>query len=954
MEPPSKKPRLEQPPGEDDDDEENLDELSMSPTQFDISQDPIYQLDKGRAKAVTRLKSAFETIFEKYERDFTGVGDEIDLETGEVVVDNGHLLSLQDDEERAREGPTSSNGAGKTVGGQDVRSTQGSHSQVSVRADISARNHPQVLPAGPAQPSALGGQHSLPPSGSAPYPFGLPDPFTLGSSFGSLGSPMLGNGPLDPRWQAPQLPMPPQPDRFGFISQGPGYPPSLGPSHWPMPMSGGAYGNGFFGGPSRRKVPQKLSHVNPAKRKILPAAASAGNDSDEDDVLLGDTTKGDVGVPHKEVDAESSPASTATRPEHIDQEEARGDGTSPKPQSRLRRSKKEPVTSNSPACVNDVAKGSDRDTTSTRRIEVIIPAVKSTCSVPNTIPPTVGDIPPLDTSQRRSSRARKQTEFYGQIPRTNRRQPEPEIADASFTTADITGEVLDSLPVQSEAFFEPISPIGDPSQNEGSPLQLETAEYAGSDELTRALSIATQSQVTGDVAPANQWDFEMDEGIQDFLNGTPSLADHTSEYFMGPPPLTSEDPGGPSFSFPSGETNEQNDKLLTNNEPKSYDDMSVEERLLQILGREVRSEQLESPVVNSEGGIAKDFSLVADPGTVPPDTGNNKTPVALEVAQESDARLDDSRAEAQVPPVQMQSDVAHDNLPGVSGEEPHPVEAAPVGSEPGRDITEALSFVGGAVAPIGSPGSERTRPTRKSDSPERSSEQAPAEKPTLPLRPSQVPAQDTISRSPKGDQERNTKTDSLAKRRPSRPPEASTNSIIPKTPNKRRKSHVEEGLNSNSRNRTSPTKKKFTLASLVPDDPDGEDELSVLSPSATPHLFRREHAHTTTTPSPASMPRGAWQRTAPATDLRTWVPARKLGGGGGVQSSPLARTAASRAGRDSPRLGGAATPAQRRRKAGAGATGTGESPARTPGGTARRCGEAGFVCDREFCLTCCK
>ena len=42
-----------------------------------------------------RLKSRFESIFAKYERDFTGVGDEIDLETGIIVVDNGHLEGMQ-------------------------------------------------------------------------------------------------------------------------------------------------------------------------------------------------------------------------------------------------------------------------------------------------------------------------------------------------------------------------------------------------------------------------------------------------------------------------------------------------------------------------------------------------------------------------------------------------------------------------------------------------------------------------------------------------------------------------------------------------------------------------------------------------------------------------------------------------------------------------------------------
>lgn len=53
-----------------------------------------------------RLQSAFESIFAKYSHDFTGVGDEVDLATGEIVVNNGHLFSLsdaRDDEEDKRE-----------------------------------------------------------------------------------------------------------------------------------------------------------------------------------------------------------------------------------------------------------------------------------------------------------------------------------------------------------------------------------------------------------------------------------------------------------------------------------------------------------------------------------------------------------------------------------------------------------------------------------------------------------------------------------------------------------------------------------------------------------------------------------------------------------------------------------------------------------------------------------
>ena len=53
------------------------------------------ELQARRAQQEQHLKSRFESIFEKYERDFTDLGDEIDLETGEIIVDNGHLQKMQ-------------------------------------------------------------------------------------------------------------------------------------------------------------------------------------------------------------------------------------------------------------------------------------------------------------------------------------------------------------------------------------------------------------------------------------------------------------------------------------------------------------------------------------------------------------------------------------------------------------------------------------------------------------------------------------------------------------------------------------------------------------------------------------------------------------------------------------------------------------------------------------------
>ncbi|KAL8982550.1 MAG: hypothetical protein Q9177_005236 [Variospora cf. flavescens] len=52
------------------------------------------ELNKRRNRNYVKLKSRFESIFEKYSKDFTDIGDEIDFEKDEIVVDNGHLLNM--------------------------------------------------------------------------------------------------------------------------------------------------------------------------------------------------------------------------------------------------------------------------------------------------------------------------------------------------------------------------------------------------------------------------------------------------------------------------------------------------------------------------------------------------------------------------------------------------------------------------------------------------------------------------------------------------------------------------------------------------------------------------------------------------------------------------------------------------------------------------------------------
>ncbi|KZL84701.1 myb-like dna-binding domain protein [Colletotrichum incanum] len=97
MEPPAKRSRVGSSPlglqskGDEDD------ELNYEPDEVSQMRDPGYQLEQSRAFAAFKLKSTFEHIFQKYERDFTGIGDEIDLRTGKIITNNGHLERMRNE-----------------------------------------------------------------------------------------------------------------------------------------------------------------------------------------------------------------------------------------------------------------------------------------------------------------------------------------------------------------------------------------------------------------------------------------------------------------------------------------------------------------------------------------------------------------------------------------------------------------------------------------------------------------------------------------------------------------------------------------------------------------------------------------------------------------------------------------------------------------------------------------
>ncbi|GAW16718.1 hypothetical protein ANO14919_061550 [Xylariales sp. No.14919] len=211
MEPPSKRLRLGHSPYPDDD-EEDQDELSMTPAQFETTQDPMYQLDKSRAKAATRLKSTFEDIFAKYGKDFEGDDDVINLYTDEIEIDNGHVQSLKNRKDGATENSLSNEEEEEE---RILNGKPGSRKKKSRSQSLTPANH-----AGYSQRLQFNSQwnehpglgaHRLSSPAFSSFPYLSHPPFDFGHST------TFGNSHVDPVWQTPDLPIQPPHYHYGSL-----------------------------------------------------------------------------------------------------------------------------------------------------------------------------------------------------------------------------------------------------------------------------------------------------------------------------------------------------------------------------------------------------------------------------------------------------------------------------------------------------------------------------------------------------------------------------------------------------------------------------------------------------------------------------------------------------------------------------------------------------------------
>ncbi|WYZ44133.1 hypothetical protein EsH8_VII_000569 [Colletotrichum jinshuiense] len=247
MEPPAKRPRTGPSPSGQKSKGNEDDELNYEPEEVSQMRDPGYQLEQSRAFAAFKLKSTFEHIFQKYERDFTGIGDEIDLRTGKIITNNGHLENMRNerdtgfpDEDEEDEGVLLEDAfASDDENDEDEESGEdGNPDQSDGEEDEDCNLHGKksagppstvLMPKGNGElqrrPSHSHSLPGIPKSGSEQR---LPDlalPCRPGSGHSNPSANVWGFEPesVDPTWRVPEIPQPKLGDNLMSRLQGARY-----------------------------------------------------------------------------------------------------------------------------------------------------------------------------------------------------------------------------------------------------------------------------------------------------------------------------------------------------------------------------------------------------------------------------------------------------------------------------------------------------------------------------------------------------------------------------------------------------------------------------------------------------------------------------------------------------------------------------------------------------------
>jgi hypothetical protein len=957
MEPPSKRAKVAHAPDEDDN-EANDDELSLSTTQFDARQDPMYELDKKRAKSAFKLKSRFESIFEKYEKDFEGIGDEIDLRTGDIVVNNGHLQSLDDDKEKSED-------------------DEEDHERLAHEEKSNARFG--SMPRPPPRPSSHGQYGWQAHTGLLPNS-------SPNSSFPGMPLPAEppANGSVDPVWQTPELRAAPLQGDVGLVSQGLG---SLYINQGALPPLFGAHGYGGMLAAFGRQPYKRLATAKDlaARSLVGPTLDGEGqeneredDDESDDEILMATAEDGakNESQPRNSKSTVKTVVLSTISQRHVQEARPSIGTTVPAPaetpvRRRPGRPRKNPLPSSgviiTPAPNLTKKTGSETIITGSESEEVLPRNSTTIVQTKHTSLTTAladGQLLTTDDSSdsqgRRSSRARKRPELYGAIRWQKTRQPRQDVETLALTPPPEARTTHDEETAQE---------LPTPKQRQ----QVESTVTSTADEVS-------WSQVR-DSAPSDVLASE-NTNASSLLDG--SIAD-AQEPRVSLSKQTAADSELPRYSLPRSTLGDEN---------KHMPDATGREPALEVLteqqiyssptsansAREHRrntEEPLGEHISNLELPEITERQVADADGRGDRENTGEEDNADEDNTEEDFADVSIELGELTVSEARSPTDIDGDtSLKGSSAirdtipESPGQVEI------PERAPEVLIDLETGVPEASDSQDSVKARAERSSPRPSQS--------------PSTDPEQFYTPEDELTSRELTEPTSTRATISESQSPMARSRPQTPTTrPNSTKPTSTGRGTSTGKR-------KRVSLISLVPDfdDDDEDDNLSVFSssvartptttaslrasfthaaehrgqhhplssspggafsspPAATP---RRSRTHgsslvAATTPRHTKPTRAAAPGSSPHhADSRRRSSATAGGGGGGtVHSSPLRRSvlmlqSTPRKHRVGARDGGSSSRA----------ASPGGSPIRTPGRLVLRCGVAGFECGREFCLTCCK
>lgn len=1054
MEPPAKRTKTG-PSKRQDDEADDDDELSLTPSQFAARQDPLYELDKGRAKAASKLKSRFENIFEKYAQDFDGIGDEINLHTGEVAIDNGHLKSLEDD--KAKKCPS---GDEEEQEEEHILQPKRKPSQA---LSLAPRPSPPALsPADNAAVAFLQQSGWTPPPGfnadlstlsglsAAPQLFGTPNPLGFANSlFGS------GSAPADPLWQTPELQIDSPLSRLGPF--GAGYTPQDGQRRVLSQL---------FAHHTQRKT-TSVQSLSLKRKKLLEGALTEGeenskqdgktgdsvvnsgdHDDDEDDLLLGASPNHKRPAPLPKKAAKGTAASLAAESSGSAEVE-----TDPVGQQDMGQQDK---TQRLPKGPKKPAKSDGKQTSMKQQAETIgtTGKRKKAAAVPVTLPAFEDKDKSRDTAalataepvRKRKGRPPKSKRSVG--TRVQQRQPEERNHDASDLAAQTTSNEAepepgaDALPeihdekwdeeavnaqlmqAVNEALLLVTSPMRawpqanfekedatngslPEHQDTDMPDAMSPSLRARSLQLLAPAGINTEADEPATAVPPKEiWSrnridpsfaFSDEEDEVDFQQSWGPPGDNNPDLFKDASPeapaLATDVAGAADpVEDPVAVTVPETRHHEPGRDEPSYVD-TAPAPLTEGVSEIIKSSSVTTLEINHSPSPNVEAEAEAEAESLETSTITNGVPATAESPKDEARENEKARA----PPPKRRGRPPHGGrVPKARVDEaslealantddiPTTVDAAKADARENENAQTTPPKRRGRPSHKGRVSKVRTTEPESPPAGIAGSAKDRAPEPQSPPADFSSLSRDRVAEQPEppsASHSASPRTRDTPRHRKDRPTGSHKNPAPKSTERRPSQTPVQEGERAESAKKSPSNRAKrrrSALTSLVPDlsDDDDVDEVDTVWSQTTPNSssftsnLHRAAAHTAhpspKTPLHATSRRhsllfgSARPRPSPASASATHPvagsssSARRRGSSGGgklagsAHNSPLLERVLKTTPRDG--SGGGWHSAQGER----GAVASGDTPIRTPGGTARRCGVDGFVCARDFCFACCK